>query len=72
MSCGIVRGHSTCTKQVFYNQKKFVRIIAGAKTEAFCTELFRKFNILPFINEFLFTLTHVDNREKFQTPIYMT
>jgi hypothetical protein len=70
MSYGIIFwGNSTESKKVFYIQKKIIRIMAGTKKRASCRELFKKFNILPLVSEFLLSLLSfvVDNTEKFQT-----
>jgi hypothetical protein len=70
MSYGIIFWHnSTDSKKVFYIQKRIIRIMTGAKRRASCTELFKKFNILPPASEFLLSLLSfvVDNMEKFQT-----
>jgi hypothetical protein len=47
--------------------------MAGTKRRASSMELFRKFNILPLANEFLFSLSSfiVDNMEQFH-PIQDT
>jgi hypothetical protein len=57
----------TDSKKVFYIQKKIIRIMAGTKRRASCTELFTKFNILPVASEFLLSLSFVVNIETFQT-----
>jgi hypothetical protein len=42
--------------------------MSGTKRRASCTELFKKFNILPLASEFLLSLLFVvDNLETFQT-----
>jgi hypothetical protein len=57
MSCGtILGGNSADSKKVFYIQKRIVRIIAFAKRRVSCRELFKKFNILPLVSEFLLPL----------------
>jgi hypothetical protein len=62
-------GNSADSIQVFCIQKRIIRIIAGAKSRASCTELFKKFNILPLTSEFLLSLLSfiVDNMKVFQT-----
>jgi hypothetical protein len=57
MSHGIILGgNSTDNKQVFYTQKRIMRIIAGAQMISSCKELFKKFNILPSGGKFLLSL----------------
>jgi hypothetical protein len=57
MSYGIIFwGNSTDSKKVFYIQKIIIRIMAGIKRRASCTELFKKFDILPLDSEFLLSL----------------
>jgi hypothetical protein len=54
MSYGIIfRGNSTDSKRVFIIQNKIIRIMAGFKKRVSCRELFKKFNILPLVSEFL-------------------
>lgn len=54
MSCEIIFWESlTDTKNIFYIWKKIVRIMAGAKREVSCREIFKKFNILPLSSEYL-------------------
>jgi hypothetical protein len=62
-------GNSTDSKKVLYIQKKIIRIMAGTKRRASCTELFKKFNIFQLASDFLFSLSSfvVDNLETFQT-----
>jgi hypothetical protein len=69
MSYGIIFwGNSMDSKKVFYIQKKILRIMAGAERRASCREMFKKFNILPLVSEFLLSLSFVvHNIEKFQT-----
>jgi hypothetical protein len=59
-------GNSTDSKQVFYIQKKIIRIMASTKRRDSCREFFKKFNILPLASEFLLSLLSllVDNIEK--------
>jgi hypothetical protein len=67
MSGSFFWGNPTDSKQVFYIQKKNIRIMAGTKRRASCRELFKKFNILPLASEFLLSLSFVaDNIETFQ------
>jgi hypothetical protein len=65
----ILWGNSTDSKRVFIIQKKIIRIMAGVRRRVSCRELFKKFNILPLVSEFLLSLLPfiVDNMEKFQT-----
>jgi hypothetical protein len=49
-------GNSTDSKRVFIIQKKIIRIMAGVKRRVSCRELFKKFNILPLMSEFLLSL----------------
>jgi hypothetical protein len=64
-------GNSTDSKKLFYIQKKIIIIMTGTKRRASCRELFKKFNILPLVSEFLLSLLSfvVDNIEKLQTHI---
>jgi hypothetical protein len=70
MSHGIIFwGNSIDGKNVFYIQKKIIRILAGTKRRASYRELFKKLNILPLTSEFLLSLLSfvVDNIQTFQT-----
>jgi hypothetical protein len=62
-------GNSTDCKRVYSIQKKIIRILLGAKKRVSCRELFKKFNVLPLVSEFLWSLLSfvVGNMEKFQT-----
>jgi hypothetical protein len=62
-------GNSTDSIEVFYIQKKIIRIMVGTKRRASCRELFKKFNIFPLASEFLLSLLSfvMDNLETFQT-----
>jgi hypothetical protein len=57
------------SKKVFIIRKKIIRIMAGANRRVSCRELFKKFNILPLVSEFLLSILSffVDNTDKFQT-----
>jgi hypothetical protein len=65
----ILGGYSTNSKKVFYIQKRIIRIIVAAIRRASCRESFKKFGILPLVNEFLLSLLSyvVDNMKEFQT-----
>jgi hypothetical protein len=71
MSYGVIFwGNSTDSKRVFIIQKKIIRIMAGVKRRVSCRKLFKKFNILPLVSEFLLLALLsfiVDNMEKLQT-----
>jgi hypothetical protein len=61
-------GNSADNKRVFIIQKKIIRIMAGVKRRVSCSELFKKFNVLPLVSEFLFSLLSfvLDKMEKLQ------
>jgi hypothetical protein len=56
------------SKRVFNIQKEIIRIMVMLKKVS-CTEVFKKFNILPLGGEFFLSLLQftVENTEKFQT-----
>jgi hypothetical protein len=57
------------TTRVFIFQKKIIKIMAGVKGRVSCRELFKKFDILALVTEFLLSLLSfiVGNMWKFQT-----
>jgi hypothetical protein len=69
MSYGIILGgNSTDGKNVFYIQKKIIRIMASVKRRASHKELFTK--IFPLASKFLLSiLSFVVNMQKFQTNL---
>jgi hypothetical protein len=54
-------GYSMESKNVFYIQKRIIKIMAGTKMTASCKKLFNKFNILPLASKFI-----MDNIKKCQ------
>jgi hypothetical protein len=65
-------GNSTDSNKVFYIPRIIIiRIMAAIKRRASCTELFKKFNILPLASKFLLSLLLfvMDSMEKFQIQI---
>jgi hypothetical protein len=63
-----LRGGKLNSKKLVYIQKRLIRKIAGAKRRASCTELFKKFDILPLATKFFLSLLpFVMNMENFQT-----
>jgi hypothetical protein len=63
-------GNSTNSKKSFItSQKRIIRIIVATIRRASCRESFKKFGILPLVNEFLLSLLSfvVDNMKEFQT-----
>jgi multidrug resistance efflux pump len=49
-------GNSTESNNVFYIQKKIIRIMAGVKSRVSGRRLLWKFNILPLASEFILCL----------------
>jgi hypothetical protein len=73
MSYGVIFwGNSTNNKRVFITQKKTITIVPGVKRRVFCRELFKKFNILLIVSEFLLTLpSYIVDMETKQTMTYI-
>jgi hypothetical protein len=46
-------GYSMESKNLFYIQKRNIKIMAGTKMTASCKKLFNKFNILPLASKFI-------------------
>jgi hypothetical protein len=66
---GICRGNSTHCERAFIILKNTIRVMAGFKRRVSCWEIFKKFNILALVSQFLLSLLSfiVDNGQKFQT-----
>jgi hypothetical protein len=68
MSYGVTFWETQDSKSILNTQKKIIRIMAGVKKSLSCKELFKKFNILRLVSEFLFSLViHCRQHKKFQT-----
>jgi hypothetical protein len=64
----IFLGSSSDSKKVFTLQKKIVRIMVGVKPQNSCRDLFKRFQILPLLCEYIFSLLNfiISNQEHFQ------
>jgi len=60
MSCGIIFLESSTVLYL----KKCVRIMAGAKSEVSCRELFKKYNILPLSIKYLISILSLFCRQQ--------